>query len=234
MKLELLARLNAARAAREPVVVVTHLETGEQELWRGPDFGGGSTATEAKAALRLDAPRIVEAGSHRTLIHPHNPPLRLVVVGAVHIAQSLVRMASETSYDVLVVDPREAFARATRFPGVRVTTDWPDEVLEREPPDARTAVVTLTHDPKLDDPALVIALKSDAFYVGALGSRRTHASRVQRLARHGLTDARIARLHGPVGLAIGARSPAEIAVSILAQMTQVLRSEPEPAEPASS
>jgi xanthine dehydrogenase accessory factor len=152
-----------------------------------------------------------------------NPPLRLVVVGAVHIAQTLVPMAGLAGYDVTVVDPRRAFASDARFPGVDVRQDWPDEALEALEPDARTAVVTLTHDPKLDDPALDVALRSDAFYIGALGSKRTHAGRRERLTELGHDARALDRIHGPAGLAIGAVSPAEIALSVMAEMTQVLR-----------
>ena len=152
-----------------------------------------------------------------------NPPLRLIVVGAVHIAQALVPMASLTGYDVTVVDPRRAFASDARFPGVAVRQDWPDEALEELRPDARAAVITLTHDPKLDDPALDVALRSDAFYIAALGSKRTHAARLERLAGLGHDAATLGRIFGPAGLPIGAVSPAEIALSIMAEMTQVLR-----------
>ena len=148
------------------------------------------------------------------------------MVGAVHIAQTLVPMASLTGYDVTVVDPRRAFASDARFPGVDVRTDWPDEALEALKPDARTAVVTLTHDPKLDDPALDLALRSDAFYIASLGSKRTHAGRLERLGALGHDQATLARIHGPAGLTIGAVSPAEIALSVMAEMTGVLRLEP--------
>ena len=152
-----------------------------------------------------------------------NPPLRLIVVGAVHIAQQLAPQAALAGYDVTVVDPRGAWATAERFPGIRLNSDWPDAALAALAPDGRTAVVTLTHDPKLDNPALATALASQAFYIGALGSRRTHAQRCERLAEAGWDATAVGRIHGPVGLAIGAKSPAEIAVAILAQMTQVLR-----------
>jgi xanthine dehydrogenase accessory factor len=153
----------------------------------------------------------------------HNPPLRLAVVGAVHIAQALVPMARVAGYDPVIIDPRGAFGSEARFPGERILDDWPDTALEAFGLDTRTALVLLTHDPKLDDPALMIALRSKAFYIGALGSKRTHASRVARLQEAGFTDADIARIHGPVGLDIGAAGPPEIAVSILAEMTRVLR-----------
>jgi xanthine dehydrogenase accessory factor len=145
------------------------------------------------------------------------------VIGAVHIAQPLVQMLSLADYRAIVIDPRQSFATAARFPGLELSTEWPDEALERLKPDHRSAVVTLTHDPKLDDPALAVALRSECFYIGALGSRRTHGRRCERLKDMGFTDADLARIHGPIGLSIGAVSPAEIAVSILAQMTQLLR-----------
>ena len=153
----------------------------------------------------------------------HNPGLRLIVVGAVHIAQGLMAMARACGYAPVLIDPRSSFGAAARFPGEVILDDWPDEAMTQLAPDARTAVVTLTHDPKLDDPALAAALRSGAFYVGCLGSKRTHAKRVERLVAQGFTDEEIARLHAPVGLDIGARNPAEIAVSIMAQITQVLR-----------
>jgi xanthine dehydrogenase accessory factor len=156
-------------------------------------------------------------------LHVQNPPLRLIIVGAVHIAQALAPMAALAGYSVSIIDPRRAFATDARFPDVTLIGEWPDEVMATMTLDRRTAVVTLTHDPKLDDPALQTALKSDVFYVGALGSKRTHAARVGRLRAAGLGEADCARIHGPVGLDIGALSPAEIAVSILAQITQVLR-----------
>ncbi|MEL7239485.1 MAG: XdhC family protein, partial [Planctomycetota bacterium] len=154
---------------------------------------------------------------------PFNPPLRLHVVGAVHIAQPLSQMAAQLGYAVTLIDPRASFAREERFSGLHIVTEWPDDALAELGIDPRTAVVTLTHDPKLDDPALSAALKSEAFYVGALGSRRTHAARRRRLAEEGFDDSALDRIHGPVGLSIGARSPGEIAVSIMAQITEVLR-----------
>ena len=161
-------------------------------------------------------------GGRRWFVHVFNPPLRLIVVGAVHISQPLVRMAGGLGYDVTLVDPRGAFATAERFPGVAVCSEWPDDALEALGVDGRTAVVTLTHDPKLDDPALHTALRSEAFYIGALGSRRTHAQRVERLAGAGFDEAAIGRIHAPVGLDLGGRAPAEIALAIAAQMTAAL------------
>jgi xanthine dehydrogenase accessory factor len=167
-----------------------------------------------------------EEGGHRWFLQPWNPPLRMLVVGAVHIAQPLVAMATLAEYAVTIVDPRQAFATQERFPGVALSGDWPDQALRALAPDARTAVVVLTHDPKLDDPALAVAVRSPAFYVGALGSRKTHAARLERLRAHGLSEPELARIHAPVGLDVGARSPAEIAVSILAQVTERLRKPP--------
>jgi len=151
------------------------------------------------------------------------PPHRCFIVGAVHIAQPLAKMLAMADYSVTIIDPRESFATEARFPGIEMTSEWPDEALERLKPDRGSAVVALTHDPKLDDPALAAALRSDCFYVGALGSRRNHAGRCVRLKEQGFTDSDVARICGPIGLAIGAISPAEVAVSIVAQMTQILR-----------
>jgi len=164
-----------------------------------------------------------DAAGARVFVQVFSPPMRCFVVGAVHIAQPLTQMLALTGYRATVIDPRQSFATEARFPGVELTTDWPDEALERLKPDHRSAVVTLTHDPKLDDPALAVALRSDCFYIGALGSKRTHARRLERLAELGFGGADFARIRGPIGLPIGAVSQAEIAVSILAEMTQILR-----------
>jgi xanthine dehydrogenase accessory factor len=173
--------------------------------------------------LSADKSGVVEDGGRRYFLNVYNPPLRMIVVGAVHIAQPLARMAALAGYEVVIVDPRRAFATAERFPGVTLIGDWPDDALTELAPDVRTAVVTLTHDPKIDDPALTEALNSEAFYVGALGSTRTHAKRLQRLRDKGFDERALGRIHGPVGLDIGALSPAEIAVSIIAEITQVRR-----------
>ena len=217
MKRATLERLLASFHARQPVVLATDLASGEQQILEP----AGSEA--AGDALRRDACVHVEEGGRQWFLQPWSSPLRMIVVGAVHIAQPLAAMAAMAAYAVTIVDPRQAFATAERFPGVELSGDWPDRALVALAPDARTAVVTLTHDPKLDDPALAVALRSPAFYVGALGSRKTHAARRERLRALGLTDAELERIHAPVGLAIGARSPAEIAVSILADVTQRLR-----------
>ncbi|WP_135503381.1 XdhC family protein [Roseovarius aestuariivivens] len=199
-----------AREARVPVAYVTGL-TAERRLEReGHD-----------ERFRMDRSGFEADGE--TFVAIHNPPLRLIVVGAVHIAQALVPMARTAGFDPLLIDPRESFGSEARFPGETILHDWPDEGVQAFGLDTRTALVLLTHDPKLDDPALAQALRSDCFYIGALGSTRTHAKRVERMLALGYSDDEIARIHGPVGLDIGAASPAEIAVSILAEILQVLR-----------
>jgi xanthine dehydrogenase accessory factor len=217
-----LARLEAAKAEQRPVVLATRLPEGEQLLL--PDDEAPPELRDAAAdALRQDRSTTAEMGGQTWFLHAYNPPLRMVVVGAVHIAQALVPMAAQIGYGVMVVDPRRAFATDERFPGVSVSTEWPDEAMDALRPDTRTAVVTLTHDPKLDDPALDRALRSGAFYIGALGSRRTHARRLDRLRELGHEDAALARIHGPVGLDIAAVTAPEIALSILAQVVEVRR-----------
>ncbi|QGX98068.1 XdhC family protein [Roseovarius faecimaris] len=206
----LLDDLVLARASRVPVAYVTGM-TAERRLEQDGH----------EARFRMDRSGFEEDGE--TFVAIHNPPLRLIIVGAVHIAQALVPMARIAGYDPLLIDPRESFGSAERFPGETILHDWPDEGVQAYGLDARTALVLLTHDPKLDDPALMQALRSEVFYIGALGSTRTHAKRVERLQAAGFSDAEIGRIHGPVGLNIGAAGPPEIAVSILAQMTQVLR-----------
>jgi len=209
----LLAELVTARAARRPVACVTDPDTFARHLV-GPEAPG------LAARFRADRSGPDEDGRIVTL---HNPPLRLVVVGAVHIAQALLPMARLAGYDPVLVDPRAAFGAESRFPGERIVDDWPDAALADLALDARSAVVTLTHDEKLDDPAITAALGSDAFYLGCLGSTRTHAKRLDRLRAAGIPEDRLARIHAPVGLNIGARSPAEIAVAVLAQITLALR-----------
>jgi xanthine dehydrogenase accessory factor len=221
----LLAALEEARRARRPVVLATRLPSGEQWLLPDPAAPGGLAAAAA-AALRPDQSGTVRLGDADYFLHVHNTPLRLIVVGAVHIGQALVPFAVQTGYAVTVVDPRRAFASDERFPDVAVATDWPDEAMDRLKPDARTAVVTLTHDPKLDDPALDRALRSGAFYVGALGSRRTHAARLGRLRALGHDEAALARIKGPVGLDIEAVTAPEIALSIMAEIVAVRRGSP--------
>ncbi len=221
----ILDRLIADRAAKRPVAMVTRLDGGQQTLvYRDGHMAGLPPAlvTAARHALQDNDSQTVEIDSGRWFVDVFNPPLRLVIVGAVHIAQPLSQMAAVAGYEVIVIDPRASFATDARFPGVTLVDEWPDDGMKSVAPDRRTAVVTLTHNPKLDDPALMVALKSEAFYVGSLGSRRTHATRVQRLTEAGLSEAEIGRIHAPVGLDIDAVSPAEIAVSILAQIVEVL------------
>ena len=210
--------VHALRTQR-PIALITQLENGSHALVTATDVHGDlvlsdETAAAARRALTEDRCALVD---HGTFVRVFNPPLRMIVVGAVHVAQSLAPMAALAGFAVTVVDPRRAFATAERFPGVTLRHDWPDEALEDLAPDARTAVVTLVHDPKLDDPGLEAALNSPAYYVGALGSRKTHGERLRRLATRGFSDDALARIHGPVGLDLGGRAPAEIAVSILAQ-----------------
>ncbi len=219
---ETLAALTAAREEKQPVVLATRLPSGEQVLLPGGEASAELTEAAEKALAR-DESGTVAIGNESWFLRAYNPPLRLVVVGAVHIAQALVPMASQIGFAVTVVDPRRAFATDERFPDVTVMTDWPDEAMDLLKPDVRTAVVTLTHDPKLDDPALERALRSPAFYVGSLGSRRTHAKRLDRLREMGLTDVHFARIHGPVGLNIAAVTAPEIALSILAEIVAVRR-----------
>lgn len=212
-----LRRLMEARAAGRPVALLTRLGDGAQ-LLHPEDTATEALIEAAEAALRDDRAEPVAIGGESWFVQPHNPPLRLVIVGAVHVAQSLAPMAAGLGFAVTVVDPRRAFNTPERFPGVALNHDWPDEALAALAPDARTAVVTLTHDPKLDDPALEVALQSPAFFVGALGSRRTHAKRVERLAAAGLDQAAIGRIAAPVGLDIGAVTAGEIALSVMAQV----------------
>ena len=231
MRREILDRLNGDRAAERGVALVTALEGGAQSLvYADGDSTGESlpdaVAEAARDALRADQSRQVEEGGETWFVHVHNPPARMVIVGAVHITQALAGMAETAGYDVIVCDPRRAFADDARFPAIEVSTEWPDDALNRLVPDHRTAIVTLTHDPKIDDPALEVAVRAPVFYIGALGSRRTHGKRLERLREKGFSDDELGRIHAPIGLAIGARSPAEIAVSIMAEVTQVRRQPP--------
>ena len=222
---DILAALEAAKRAGKPIVLGTRLPDGMQQLL--PDPAAPDAVNEAaRAALADDETRTVKIGEHDWFLHVYNPPLRLIVVGAVHIAQALVPFAAATGFAVTVVDPRRAFASDERFPNVAVSTEWPDEAMEKLRPDIRTAVVTLTHDPKLDDPALDHALKSPCFYIGALGSRKTHAARLKRLRELGHNDLEMARIRGPVGLNIEAVTAPEIALSIIAEVVAAHRGSP--------
>ena len=226
MKRSVLDAVLDARASKRSLVLVTDLGTGRQwaTIEGEPTPGLDADVHEAvRGARRRDRSEVVEIAGARYFLHVMSPPLRLFVVGAVHIAQTLVPMASLLGYAVTVIDPRRAFVTGERFPGVTVVTDWPDDALIAARLDARSAVVTLTHDPKLDDPALRVALASPAFYVGSLGSRRTHAKRIARLTEAGVTDAALARIHAPVGIDVGAVTAAEIAASIVAELTAGFR-----------
>ena len=234
MRREILHAVLAAREAKRPAVLVSDLDSGDQRLFHAdaPDESGLDPTVRAACieALRADrSRRLAHEGEGSLFLQVFNPPLRMAVVGAVHITQALAPMAALLGYEVTVVDPRRAFATDERFPGVAVDTEWPDDALRSLAPDRRTAIVTLTHDPKLDDPALEVALASDAFYIGSLGSRRTHAARLERLRARGFGETALARIHGPIGLAIGAKSPAEIATAVTAEITARLR-KPPPAE----
>ncbi len=214
LALAVLADLVSARSEGRPVAMVARLDGPARALMTA----GSDAAVDAR--LQSDRSGMEEDGR---FIAVHNPPLRLIVVGAVHIAQPLMTIARACGYAPVLIDPRESFGAAARFPGETILHDWPDEALASLAPDTRTAIVTLTHDPKLDDPAIIAALGLPVFYLGCLGSPRTHAKRLERLRAAGIAEGQIARIHAPVGLAIGAKSPAEIAVSIMAQITAVLR-----------
>lgn len=227
----LLERVMADRAARRAVVLVTDIERGAHWLvypesgeTRGCELVHPDAIIEsARTAARLDRSGMVDCAGTDLFMTVFNPVLRIMVVGAVHIAQSLALMARLAGYDVIIIDPRTAFANNERFPDVMLETDWPDEALAATTPDARTAMVTLTHDPKIDDVALGVVLATNAFYIGCLGSRKTHAARLARLSAAGHDGDALARIRGPVGLDIGARSPAEIAIAIMAEITATLR-----------
>lgn len=225
MNLDILQTLNAERAARRAVVVITNVDSGAQRLVKAPDVARDPLAALIQKRLRMGKSGMEETAQGRVFLTVHVPSPKLVITGAVHISQALAPMATLVGYDVVIVDPRTAFASEERFPDVKVIAQWPDEALPPLNVDRYTAFVALTHDPKIDDPALKHALARDCFYIGALGSKKTHARRVERLKLAGLTDADIARIHAPIGLPIGAMSPPEIAVAILAEITQALRLE---------
>lgn len=222
MKRRVLEALDDARREGRAVVRAVDLSSGEEALI-DPANNSSELGKAAAKAARADQSTLVEIGARTWFLTVYNPPLDLAIVGAVHIAQPLSVMAQIAGYGVRVIDPRTAFATAERFPGVSLSHEWPDEALVKAPLGTRSALVALTHDPKVDDPALTAALNSGCFYIGALGSKKTHAGRRERLKQHGFTDAALDRIRGPIGLAIGARSPAEIAVAILAEMTSQLR-----------
>jgi xanthine dehydrogenase accessory factor len=223
VKLAILAALNSERAARRAAIVVTDVTSGAQRLVKGADVAGDPLKELLEKHLRTGKSGMAETGQDRVFLTVHVPPPRLVVTGAVHISQALAPMAKLVGYDVTIVDPRAAFASSERFPDVQVIADWPDAALPPLAIDHYTAFVALTHDPKIDDPALTHALERDCFYIGALGSKKTHARRIERLKTQGIADAELARIHSPIGLAIGAVSPSEIAVAIIGEITARLR-----------
>ncbi len=225
MKAETIAKLKDARTNRRAVTLATRLSDAAETLVfldaaEGAMANDAALVSAARGAMAVGRSETVGIGGKKIFPNVYAPPARLIIVGAVHIAQTLAPMATMIDFDVTVVDPRGAWATANRFPGVKVVQDWADEAFQQMGLDISTAVVTLTHDPKLDDPALEAALNSDVFYVGALGSKRTHAKRKDRLKEAGITDEQFARIHGPIGINIGAKSPAEIAISILGQIIE--------------
>ena len=232
MKLDVLSALNAERAARRAVAVITNVESGAQRLVKAADVGKEPLHELIEKHLRIAKSGMEETPHGRVFITVHVPSPQLVITGAVHISQTLAPIGKMLGYDVTIVDPRTAFASIERFPDVKLIAEWPDVALPPLNVDRYTAFVALTHDPKIDDPALKHALARDCFYIGALGSKKTHARRVMRLQAAGLSNAEIARIHAPIGLAIGAASPAEIAVAIMAEITGRLRLKAEKAEAA--
>ncbi|WID97472.1 XdhC family protein [Bosea vestrisii] len=223
MDLALLSVLNAERAARRATVLVTELGSAEQRLVKEADLSSDPLAEALDKQLRSGKSGTAEVEGKAYFLTVQAPPLRLVVTGAVHISQALAPMAKLLDLDIAVIDPRTAFATQERFPEVTLLAEWPEEALQRVPFDGYTAFVALTHDPKIDDPALIAALRSNCFYIGALGSRKTHGKRLERLVAAGFGEADVKRIHAPIGLDIGAVSPAEIALAILGEIVQALR-----------
>jgi xanthine dehydrogenase accessory factor len=227
MKLSLLTALNTERAARRAAIVVTDVESGEQRLVKAADIAADHLRAVLSDHLRSGKSGMEDTPQGRVFLTVYVPAAQLVIIGAVHISQALAPIGKLLGYDVTIVDPRTAFATPERFPDVKVVAEWPDQALPPLNVDHYTAFVALTHDPKIDDPALLHALARDCFYIGALGSRKTHGRRLERLREQGVSDADLTRIHAPIGLDIGAVSPAEIAVAIMAQITERLREEPD-------
>jgi xanthine dehydrogenase accessory factor len=223
MRLDLLSALNSERAARRAAVIVTDIASGNQRLVKAADFASDPLSDALEQRLHSGKSGMVEMANGRVFLTVHVPPPRLIAIGAVHISQALAPIARLLGYDVTVIDPRTAFATPERFPDVPLIAEWPETALPPLNVDRYTAFVALTHDPKIDDPALTHALEHDCFYVGALGSKKTHARRIERLKQQGVSDTGLSRIHAPVGLAIGAVSPPEIAVAIMAEVTAALR-----------
>jgi xanthine dehydrogenase accessory factor len=230
MKLDVLAALNTERAARRAAIIVSNIATAEQRLVKAAEIANDPLGAILAERLRSGKSGMADSDEGRVFLTVHVPAAQLVAIGAVHISQALAPIAKLLGYDVTIVDPRTAFASPERFPDVKIIAEWPDKALPSLGIDRYTAFVALTHDPKIDDPALLYALARDCFYIGALGSRKTHGRRVDRFKQQGVGDAEISRIHAPIGLNIGAVSPAEIAVSIIAQITESLRREPQTSE----
>ena len=231
MRLDLLKILNEERAARRATVLITNTQSGEQRLVKGADIAGDALAEHLDAALRMGKSRSIEVDGQTYFLTVQAPPARIICIGAVHISQALAPMAKLSDFDLTIIDPRTAFATPERFPDVRLLAQWPQEVLPDLKLDRYTAVCLLTHDPKIDDPALIAALRAECFYIGALGSRKTHARRVERMMAEGFAEADLKRIHAPIGLDIGSVSPAEIAVSVIGEIIAALRKKPLRAEP---
>jgi xanthine dehydrogenase accessory factor len=232
VKIEILRELNAEREARRPAIVITDTANGEQRLVKANDIAADPLRAELAKQLRMGKSGNVEVAGKKLFLNVYAPTAKLVIIGAVHISQALAPIARALGYDVTVVDPRTAFASPERFPDVPLIAEWPDVALPPLNVDHYTAFVAVTHDPKIDDPALLHAFARDCFYIGALGSRKTHAKRAERLRAQGASEADIARIHAPIGLDIGAVSPSEIAVSIMAEITAQLRLPPKEKEQA--
>ena len=226
MRADLLAALNEERARRRAFVLVTDVASGAQRLVRDVEIAEDPLAEVLAEHLRLGKSGLVEVGGTSVFLSVQVPPVRLIAIGAVHISQALAPMAKLAGFDMTIIDPRTAFASPERFPDVALIAEWPQDVLPRLAPDSYTGMVLLTHDPRIDDPALHVALAADCFYIGALGSRKTHAKRLERLRGGGFTESQLSRIHAPIGLDIGAVSPAEIAVSILGEIIMALRKKP--------
>lgn len=219
----LLAQLNEERRARRAAILATDLDSATSRLIRESDAVSGKLAEEVARAFRSGKSGMVAAGGANWFLNVHLPPPRIVVIGAVHISQALAPMAALAGFDLEIIDPRTAFATQERFGGTALFAEWPEDVLARRPLDPWTALAAVTHDPKIDDFPLKAALEASCFYVGALGSRKTHAKRLERLAEQGVVPSLLERIHAPIGLPIGAASPAEIAVATLAEIIKALR-----------
>ena len=234
MRLEVLKAMNAARRERRAGAIVTRLPDGDQRFVAAEALGSDPLGHEIEAALRMNRSGTVVVDGETFFLTVQTPPPRLTLIGAVHISQALAPMARLAGLDVKIIDPRTGFATPERFPDMAVIAEWPDEALAHAPPDRYTGVCLLTHDPKIDDAALKIALQSDCFYIGALGSKKTHAKRLERMRAQGFAESALARIHAPIGLDIGAVSPAEIAVSIIGEIVASLRKKPLRSESAAA